>query len=620
VPICGGRALPYPGCRGDGLADVNPFFYKFNCYKDGTLGFLITPKNIDDDYDWELYDVTLIDPERIYTDGSLVIANNWSGETGYTGASSAGTQQFVCGGLRKPLFSKMPVIQAGHNYLLLISHFTQSQSGYDLSFGGGTAVITDETIPAFKTSEANCGGDVIRIKLNKGIRCNSLAADGSDFSLSPAAASITSVKGIGCATGFDTDSLEIQLSAPLAPGSYSIVAGKGADGNTLLDYCDNAMPVSAKTDFTIYAKVPTPMDSLEKPKCNPRQLRLVFRKPIACSSIAANGSDFIVMGSYPVTVVSAAGSCSSGTTKEIFVNLSRPLSDAGSFRIILQTGTDGNTLLDECTTETPAGAFLPFNVMDTVNAAFTYMKSYGCTADTVRFFHDGAHGVTSWSWQLDENKTSTNQNPEAYYQFFTTKSIRLIVDNGFCRDTSTQSVALTNGLKADFSVFEDNCPNEAITFTSLAQGIALQHQWDFGDGGGSSDANPTHAYAQPAATRAFLVRYTITDSIGCQKTVQKPVSIYSSCLIAVPSAFTPNNDGLNDRLYPLNAVKAENLEFKVFNRWGQLIFQTKNWRQGWDGTIKGIPQASGTYVWYLSFIYRDTKQQRTMRGTATLIR
>jgi gliding motility-associated-like protein len=91
-------------------------------------------------------------------------------------------------------------------------------------------------------------------------------------------------------------------------------------------------------------------------------------------------------------------------------------------------------------------------------------------------------------------------------------------------------------------------------------------------------------------------------------------------LIAVPSAFTPNNDGLNDRLYPLNAVKAENLEFKVFNRWGQLIFQTKNWRQGWDGTIKGIPQASGTYVWYLSFIYRDTKQQRTMRGTATLIR
>ena len=68
VPLCGGRALPAPSCRNDGLRDVNPFWYKFTCFKAGTLGFEITPNNLSDDYDWEIYDITGRDPNDIYTD------------------------------------------------------------------------------------------------------------------------------------------------------------------------------------------------------------------------------------------------------------------------------------------------------------------------------------------------------------------------------------------------------------------------------------------------------------------------------------------------------------------------------------------------------------------------
>lgn len=93
-----------------------------------------------------------------------------------------------------------------------------------------------------------------------------------------------------------------------------------------------------------------------------------------------------------------------------------------------------------------------------------------------------------------------------------------------------------------------------------------------------------------------------------------------SCYIAVPTAFTPNGDGRNDYLYPLNAIKAEKLEFRIYNRWGQLIFQTNNWKTGWDGTFKGIPQATGVYVWFLNYVDRDTKQLRQMKGTTALIR
>jgi gliding motility-associated-like protein len=112
----------------------------------------------------------------------------------------------------------------------------------------------------------------------------------------------------------------------------------------------------------------------------------------------------------------------------------------------------------------------------------------------------------------------------------------------------------------------------------------------------------------------------VTDKFGCESTAQKTIRVYSSCYLAVPNAFTPNGDGKNDLLYPLNAIKADKLLFKVYNRWGQLIFETNNWKQGWNGTHKGIQQPSGVYVWLLSYVDRDSKQPRQMKGTAALIR
>src|SRR5215213_7380445 len=124
VALCNNGTLPSPQCQGTGvtLADLNPYWYKFTCYQSGTLGFLITPRNLADDYDWELYDVTNASPTDVYTNASLVVASNWSGETGLTGASAAGTTLFSCAGMGQPLFTRLVPLQAGHNYLLMISH------------------------------------------------------------------------------------------------------------------------------------------------------------------------------------------------------------------------------------------------------------------------------------------------------------------------------------------------------------------------------------------------------------------------------------------------------------------------------------------------------------------
>jgi gliding motility-associated-like protein len=194
------------------------------------------------------------------------------------------------------------------------------------------------------------------------------------------------------------------------------------------------------------------------------------------------------------------------------------------------------------------------------------------------------------------------------------------VSNGFCSDTARQSVTLDNFLKADFTVLEDNCHSEPVIFKSNSAGKITKHEWLFGDGLSGSGDSTMHVYGPPTRTTTYQVRYTVTDLFGCQKIMEKPVTIYVNCQIDVPNAFTPNGDTKNDLLFPLNAIKAEQLEFRVYNRWGQLIFETTDWKKGWDGRYSGKLQPSGTYVWMLQYIHRDTKQRVQKKGATQLIR
>jgi gliding motility-associated-like protein len=117
----------------------------------------------------------------------------------------------------------------------------------------------------------------------------------------------------------------------------------------------------------------------------------------------------------------------------------------------------------------------------------------------------------------------------------------------------------------------------------------------------------------------YNIRLTVIDTAGCSASITNLLRIADNCYIAVPTAFTPNNDGLNDYLYPLNAYKATNLLFTVFNRAGQVVFQTRDWNIRWDGKIGGIEQAPGVYVWMLG--YNDAAHKRiSLKGTTLLIR
>jgi len=351
VPACTNHTIPTFCKAEDGLEyeDKNPYWYKFTCFQSGTLGFLIQPNNASDDYDWQLFDVTDRDINDVFRDPATIVAYNWSGEVGNTGATN-GRSLYVCATSPlnpiAPIFSKMPNVVEGHHYLLMISHFLgDQQSGYHLSFGGGTASITDLKDPALQAVNTNCDNTQLRLKLNKKMKCPSLVPDGSDFILTSGTDTIPIAQAIAasCSRGFDMDSVLLSLSAPLPVGNYTLTAVNGTDGNTLKDNCDRTIPVGDKLDFAVLPLQPTPMDSLVPVKCASNTLQLVFKKNILCSSIAANGSDFTVTGTLPVAVIGASGDCSDGMSSVITIHLSAPIYNKGNFQVHLAPGADGKS-------------------------------------------------------------------------------------------------------------------------------------------------------------------------------------------------------------------------------------------------------------------------------------
>ncbi|MES2774139.1 MAG: gliding motility-associated C-terminal domain-containing protein [Bacteroidota bacterium] len=624
VPICGVRPIPTPCTDNISYTDKNPFWYKFTCYTTGTLGFVITPFNLNDDYDWQIFDVTGRNPDDVYTDRTLFVSCNWSSRPGATGTGGSGTVNVNCAGPSYPNFNVMPVLIQDHDYIILISHFTDSQEGYFLSFGGGTAGsanITDPKLPLLSSARPNCDGSSITVKLNKKMKCNSLSVNGSDFVLSPPVAAVTGATGVGCSNGFDTDSLILSLASPIPAGSYFLTAQNGADGNTMLDNCDRLIPVGDRVTFNYIVPVPIRADSIGRIGCAPDKIRVFFPQKINCSSITPSGSDFSLTGSSPITITGATGdSCQNGSSSVIILQLSSPIYTQGTYTLGIIPGLDGSPVFDVCGQPILPQTF-SFTARDTVSANFTASVMLGCKIDTIQYSHDGRNGVNSWRWTFDSLQTSTQQNPQLIYSVFGTKTARLIVSNGVCSSTAWSEILLDNEIKAAFISTDVICPNDTTVFRDTSIGRITRWQWSFGNGNTSIFQNPpAQVYPLIDVLRKYPVQLIVEDAVGCKDTLTKNITAVANCYIAVPTGFTPNGDGVNDYLYPLNAYKADNLEFKVYNRLGQLIWQTKDWTRKWDGRMNGQLLTTQAFVWTLNYTNRDTGLPFRLKGTTVLIR
>ena len=145
-----------------------------------------------------------------------------------------------------------------------------------------------------------------------------------------------------------------------------------------------------------------------------------------------------------------------------------------------------------------------------------------------------------------------------------------------------------------------------------ARDIGASYEWtpaiDLSD---PTSRTPT---ATVTADREYSVK--ITTASGC--IITDVVAVKVKSVIFVPTGFTPNGNGTNDLLRPRGELKSIE-SFKVFNRWGQMMFQTKETGAGWDGKYKGVDQPSDTYTWILTGM-DNNNQPIKLSGKTFLIR
>ncbi|MEW6470004.1 MAG: PKD domain-containing protein [Bacteroidota bacterium] len=207
--------------------------------------------------------------------------------------------------------------------------------------------------------------------------------------------------------------------------------------------------------------------------------------------------------------------------------------------------------------------------------------------------------IVTWNWDFG-NGTSALQNPSNTYTATGLQTVTLIVGTvAGCADTITRTIYV-NVVPTSTFTSQTFCPDSAM-FTdgsSIASGSISTWNWSFGDSASSSLQNPTHTYD---STGSFIVTLVVTSDSGCFAAFSDTI-LLDSCsdvipdLPVVPSAFTPNGDGVNDFLLVRGGPLSE-MEFRIFNEWGNQIFLSTDQATGWDGTYKGKMQPGGTYIY-----------------------
>lgn len=190
-----------------------------------------------------------------------------------------------------------------------------------------------------------------------------------------------------------------------------------------------------------------------------------------------------------------------------------------------------------------------------------------------------------------------------------------VVDANGCRSLQPDMVTVNVTPPIVVKISKDTIVANGDVFQLFASSVATDYTWT--PAFGLDDANK----ATPMVTVTGDITYTVvaTTSAGCKGEASVTLRVFEGPEIYVPTAFTPNGDGKNDVFKPFPVGIKNYTYFRIYNRWGQEIFASADFNRGWDGTINGKQQPTGTYVWIVEGITKDNKKI-VKRGTIIVVR
>ncbi len=248
----------------------------------------------------------------------------------------------------------------------------------------------------------------------------------------------------------------------------------------------------------------------------------------------------------------------------------------------------------------------------------------GCLALTVNFSDlsvaDGGT-ITSWYWSFGDGSISTDPNPIHTYTTAGTFDVSLTIttSNGCtASQTFVDYISASDGAIAGFTISSDFISTETVVNFTNTSLNSTSWAWYFGDGAESNNANPEHVFNGPGEYVVTLIAF---NENGCHDTITKTIIVKEDIFIYIPNVFTPDGDDFNEIWKPyIYGIDVYDFHLVLFNRWGEIIWESYNSGAGWNGTYGGALVQDGVYVWTIEYGDKWTDERKTITGHLTFLK
>jgi gliding motility-associated-like protein len=257
---------------------------------------------------------------------------------------------------------------------------------------------------------------------------------------------------------------------------------------------------------------------------------------------------------------------------------------------------------------------------------FVMNQTVGCTPLTI-FFENTTefNNLISCQWNMG-NGNIINSCGTFVYSTYTLPGcydVNLTMTYpGNCTNTYTeiQAICVEDNPIANFSANPIQTQiNQPVIFNNLSIG-SVNYQWTFGDLSGTFNTlNTTHIYQSPGLYIVNLVAYS---DFGCTDTNSQVILIEEPLIYYIPNSFTPDNDKFNQTFNPIitQGIDIYNYQLIIFNRWGEIIFDSNDPNVGWNGTYNEKIVQDGTYIWKIKFKHKNKDKKEEIYGTVNVIK
>lgn len=266
-------------------------------------------------------------------------------------------------------------------------------------------------------------------------------------------------------------------------------------------------------------------------------------------------------------------------------------------------------------------------VFDTPQPDFNVDPSSGCAPLDAAFDNLLDPGtVASATWYFGDG-TSTTGNTNISHQYTEVGcydvTLEVISVDGCAGDTVLQNVVCVVPDPIANFTFSPNIPttvNSQVMFFDQSTN-AVEYDWDFQEFGTSSLENPSVNYGD-IEPGEHLVCLTVTSPEGCQNDTCKTITFVEEMMIHVPNTFTPDDDEFNPVFVPVlpEGIEVEDYTLYIFDRWGEILFESHDYQIGWDGTYHGETAKEGVYTWTIQMTGGPRRDHLRFEGHVTLLR